>query len=409
MSSNGLQRWERASNQQRCREATVALDHTCYMRTLDDVRPLSLRGAVGTAALVAVAGWGHVGYPLWLLWRTRGRDDPEAPRPRGWPSLTVVVPAYREAGVIDQKVQDLKDNNYPGEIQIVVVADDQETAEAGRRTGAEVISSPQRLGKAEALNMGFKGARQPIVVITDANTVLSRDALKTLVRWMDDPSVTAVAGEKRVGDTRGGQAWFWTFESWIKRRESLTGTTIGLVGELAAIRRNCFRPLPSDLAVDDLWLALDVLEYGGRIVYEPNAVAFEEPSFSTADEWERRTRVVAGVLDVLWKRRRLLRPGVPFATQLWGHRLVRSSIGPIAHLLLLVITTTRWNRSRLAVAFLGLHVPAVVTLARLWSGRPTYGPERLLSQVLFLQLVGLGGTLRFLRRDRLALWPKLAR
>lgn len=375
---------------------------TGFRRLLRSWAPLGL--------LSVVAGWGHFIYPVWLAWRTRGRAEPSPPEPAAWPGVTVVVPAYMEPSLIAGKVADLRRNDYPGQLDVVIVADDSATADAAKGTGEQVIASGQRLGKAEALNRGIAAARQTIVVITDANTTLNSGAIAALVRWMSDPTVAAVAGEKRAGGLHDGQGWFWRFESWLKRRETLTGTTIGLVGELAAIRRACAPPLPRDLAVDDLWLALDVLEEGGRIVYEPAAVATEEPNLSLADEWERRTRVVAGTLDVLWRRRQLLRPGAgQVAAQLWGHRLVRSSFGPLAHLALLATAFTRAPRSRVALVVVLGHAVAAAALIRSHTARRSSALERLLGQVLFLQMVGLGGTLRYLRGDRPALWPKLAR
>ena len=216
----------------------------------------------------------------------------------------------------------------------------------------------------------------------------------------------AVAGEKRV---HGHEGAYWRFEAWLKRRESARGTTIGLVGELAAVRRSCFRSLPVDLAVDDLWLALDVIEHGSRVVYEPDAVAFEEPSDSLREDWERRTRVVSGVVDVIWRRRRLLAPGTGgVADQLWGHRLIRASIGPVAHAALLVMAV-RAPRSTMARLFVAAHIAGTTSVARQARGSRLSPVERVAAQVLFLQAVGIGGLVRYLRRDRPALWPKQER
>ena len=91
---------------------------------------------------MAAATAGHLLYPAWLAWRTRGGRGRPAPAPNSGgsaavPDLTVVVPAYREAGVIGAKVEDLRANEYPGSLEILVVADgDPETAEAAQRAGA---------------------------------------------------------------------------------------------------------------------------------------------------------------------------------------------------------------------------------------------------------------------------------
>lgn len=317
--------------------------------------------------------------------------------------MTALVPAYRETSLIAMKVADLRSNGYPGELDVLVVADDEETAAAARDTGARVVSEGARGGKARAINLGFHSCNNPIVVLSDANTSLDPGSLARLARWFSDPSVGAVAGEKRL---RGGEGAYWRFEGWLKRRESARGTTIGLVGELAAVRRSCFIPLPTDLAVDDLWLALDVIEQGKRIVYEPGALAQEDPSGSLAADWERRTRVVSGGLDVIWRRRKLLVPGSGgVADQLWGHRLIRLSAGPLAHLLLLV-WALKGARTGIARVFLAPHALAALALARQAAGDAPGPLGRVAAQVVFLQAVAIGGLARYLRRDRPALWPK---
>lgn len=366
------------------------------------------RGHARLGVLVLLASTGHVVYPVLLHLRTRKLDDEVPPVPLMWPPLTVVVPAYREQWVIAAKVADVRANGYPGALEVVVVADDDATSAAAAATGVRLVSTGQRRGKAEALNRGVAAATTDLVVLTDANTVLAPGSLAAMARWFDKPSVGAVAGEKTVA--AGGEGVYWRFESWLKRRESRTGATIGLVGELATIRRSLFRPLPTDVAVDDLWLALDMLEQGVRIVYEPAARAAEEAASGWRDDWERRTRVVCGVIDVCWRRRHLLlhAPGT-VASQLWGHRLVRCSVGPVAHLLLMVVAARAACRSRLAALTLAAH--AIGTLAVVRTQRRTCqsGLERLAGQALYLQAVGLGGLSRYLMGDRPALWPKQVR
>ena len=90
---------------------------------------------------MAAATAGHVLYPAWLAWRTRGGRGrvsmpPETGKPQEAPDLTVLVPAYREAGVIAAKIEDIRANGYPGELDILVVADgDPETADAAGEQG----------------------------------------------------------------------------------------------------------------------------------------------------------------------------------------------------------------------------------------------------------------------------------
>ncbi|HEY1689378.1 MAG TPA: glycosyltransferase [Solirubrobacteraceae bacterium] len=365
-------------------------------------------GLLRIFGLIAVAAFGPIGYPAWLAWATRGAVAPEPPDPEHWPGISLVVPAYLEHSILSAKLDDLERADYPGERQIIIVADDPETASAARRPSVDLIEPDRREGKAAALNRGFAAARHPIVVMTDANAMLAPGTLPALARWFSNPEVGAVAGQKQISDNH--ESAYWRFESWLKQRESMRGSTIGLVGELAAVRRNAYKPLPEDLAVDDLWLALDVVEQGLRIIYEPAAIALEQPGETWREDWERRTRVVSGALDVLWRRRQLLDPRrSPVAVELWGHRLVRQSAGPIAHAALLLWALRRVAGSRLAAAFLLAHLVATQALIRTMRRKRVSCAEAIAAQVLSLQLVAFGGMVRYLRRDRLALWPKQAR
>jgi cellulose synthase/poly-beta-1,6-N-acetylglucosamine synthase-like glycosyltransferase len=177
-----------------------------------------------------------VAYPGWLALVTARRERPAPPQPSEWPGLSVVIAAYKEAAVIGAKIDDVRGNGYPGELEIVVVADDPPTAEAARESGARVVGPGAREGKAAAVNRGIGVATQPIVVISDADAHLAQGSLTALAQWFADPRIGAVAGEKQVAGV--GQSLYWRVESWIKDRESRLGSTIGLVGELAAVRRS---------------------------------------------------------------------------------------------------------------------------------------------------------------------------
>ncbi len=385
--------------------------------------------AVG--ALVGAAAAGHLLYPAWLAWRTRGGRGRTgaAPPPLGpdtAPDLTVLVPAYKESGVIAAKVEDLHANGYPGSLEVLVVADgDPETAAAAEKAGARAISGPDRLGKSQALNRGFTEASTPIVVISDANNHLAPGALAAVVEHFVDPEVGAVAGEKLEDDGGGGESLYWRFESWLKQREDRLGSTVGLIGELSAIRAEAWRPIPQDVAIDDLWAGLDIIEQGYRVAYEPRARALDPPAPSLAVQWERRTRNVSGALHVLIRRRAQLRPSAGVvAVELWGHRMTRFTVSPLAHVALLGVAGSKVRTSRLARAFLLANLAACAGLAvagtKVGEGTEdaSAGPTPLglltavtagAGQVMFLQGVALGGMVRYARGDRPTMWSTVER
>jgi len=393
------------------------------------------RSRLTTAALVAAASTGHVLYPGWLALASRRRPRPTVVDPVQWPAVTVLVAAYRESQCIADKVRDAMENGYPGPLEVVVVAEgDLETAVRAEAAGATVLTADERLGKAQAINLGFSKATTPFVVVSDANNTLDPGAIAALVRHFGDPLVGAVAGEKVEADG-GGEDLYWRFESWLKQREWRLGTTIGLVGELAAVRTDAWRPIPADVAIDDLWTALDLCGRGWRIAYEPSAKAHEPPHYSLDQQWERRTRNVAGALHVFRSRRSQLGPTSGLvAIEMWGHRLARYTVVPLAHLALVLGAVRRVRTSRTARLFLAGHALAALALAHkagdggtgAAGGDPGPVPAdrppgrrgvlallgtlaNALGQAVFLDAVALGGLLRYLRGDRSTRWEKVRR
>ncbi len=406
------------------------------------------RSSLTVGALVAAASTGHVLYPAWLAVASRRRRPAPVPEPAQWPHVTVLVAAYGEAECIAGKVRDVLANGYPGPIDVMVVADaDVETAVRAEQAGATVVTADDRLGKAQAINLGFSKVTAPVVVVSDANNTLSPGAIAALVRHLEDPHVGAVAGEKVEADG-AGEDLYWRFESWLKQREWRLGTTIGLVGELAAIRTDAWRPIPPDIASDDLWTALDLSARGYAIAYEPAAKAFEPPELTIDQQWERRTRNVAGGLHVFMRRRSQLGPsGGIVAAEIWGHRLARYTVAPLAHAALLWVAARRVRTSRLAKLFLVGHAVAFWNLARRVEsdaaaaeraaheapppqaredahddgdpgsqGAPAspgaQASARLanaLGQAVFLDAVALGGLVRYLRGDRPTRWTTVRR
>jgi cellulose synthase/poly-beta-1,6-N-acetylglucosamine synthase-like glycosyltransferase len=391
---------------------------------------MTRRARLTVAALTAAASSGHLLYPAWLALASRRRPAPAVGDPEQWPAVTVVVAAYNESAVIGAKVRDVLGNGYPGPLEVMVVADaDLDTAERAEEAGATVITADDRLGKSQALNLGMSKVTTPVVVMSDANNFLAPGALAAMVRYFADPAVGAVAGEK-VEAGGGGEDIYWRFESWLKQREWRLGTTIGLVGELAAIRTEAWRPIPADIASDDLWMALDLAARGYAIAYEPAAKAFEPPGLTMGQHWERRARVVAGGLHVLVHHRSQLGPkGGLMAAEAWGHRLVRYTVTPVAHVALVWMALRRARASRLARLFLLGHVVAARSLVRqarqdaalpdpaappdhtAGGQRPRPAAlvladraEKALGQAVFLDAVALKGIVRYLGGDRQTRW-----
>lgn len=251
--------------------------------------------------LLAIAAYSYVIYPLFLL--VAGLFITKKKYPYYYPQVTVLIAAYNEVGCIKQKLDNTFMLEYPSDrLKVMVLTDgstdgtDLAVATDGR---VKLLHDTVRKGKAEAINRAIDFIETDIVVCTDANTMLNKEALKELVKFFQDPLIGAVAGEKQVVAMRSNndllaEGFYWKYESIIRMLESKAFSVTGATGELYAIRKDLLEPVPSDTICEDLTISMKVLEMGKRVVYEPLAYGTENASLTIQEEWKRKVRIAAG-------------------------------------------------------------------------------------------------------------------
>ena len=140
-----------------------------------------------------------------------------------------------------------------------------------------LVYSPERKGKAAAMQHGLRENKSEYVVFTDANTMLNADAIREIVRQFMRENVSCVSGEKRVSARHDGQAAaegegiYWKYESALKQWDSDLYSAMGAAGELFAVRMCHYREAPSNALLDDFMMSMLILKDGHRIAYTSNA------------------------------------------------------------------------------------------------------------------------------------------
>jgi len=257
-----------------------------------------------SAALVVYT---YLVYPaiLWLL--TRRNEGPRPPREledSALPTISVLIVAHNEEHIIRERIENLLSLDYPSEKLELAVASD------GSRDRTEVIveeyanrsvrlfAYEKNAGKAAALDSTVPKLGGDIAVLSDANTMMDGRALRHLARWFTDPQVGVVCGKLVLTDPATGlnvDSMYWRYETFLKRCEGKLGALLGANGAIYAIRRSLFPGIHASTIVDDFVIPLMArIRSGCRIIYDEEAIAFEETPPDLGMEFRRRARIGAG-------------------------------------------------------------------------------------------------------------------
>ncbi len=370
-------------------------------------------------------GWTYVGFPAVVLARGRLRPRPHRCEPIT-PSVTVVIAARNEEASIGAKLDNLAALDYPADrLEILIASDGSDDAtnaivRAREHDRLHLLALP-RVGKAAALNAAVAQARGEILVFSDANSMFAPDAIRRLVEPFADSEVGGVAGDQRYaadGDggeaaVAGGERSYWSLDRALKVAESRGGHVISATGAIYAVRRSLFREVPAAVT-DDFATSTGVIAQGRRLVFAPDAVAYEAVGATAEAEFSRKVRVMTRGLNGVRVRRELLDPRRHgfYALQLFSHKVLRRLMA--VPLLLLAVTSTLLRRRSAFYALasacqLALYAVGVLGLL---AGRRPRARSKLVAAPTFFVLVNvasLRAVLNVLRGRDISHWEPVSR
>ena len=269
-------------------------------------------------------------------------------KPPYTPTISILIPTRNDENHIRSKIINAVDSDYPKEKTEILVGSDGSTDGTDKvvlsfdDSRIHLIALSKREGKTSVINKLAEQAGSEILVMSDSDVILKPDAIKELVKHFADPKVGAVCGNRSnpVADNKSasrGAKLYNLYEGAIKEGEGALGRVIGADGSLYALRRQEFRPIPPNVP-DDFVTILGVLKNGNKVIYENNAIAFEELQNSSADDFVRKRRTVARGIRGLLSAKALLNPfRFPVISFLLiSHKIIRWFAG-IIMLILFVI------------------------------------------------------------------------
>lgn len=316
-------------------------------------------------AAAALLFYSYLGFPVLLSLRALIFRRPIR-RGSDLPSVSVIIAAHNEATTIVDRLRNIFSLDYPREkLEVIVISDgsDDETEQLVTRFQSperpvKLLALPRR-GKNYALNAGVASAGGDILLFTDADTTMARDAMTLLVAPFGDPEVGGVGGDycyPKNGVELEGERSYWNYDRLVKLLESRSGSMTSATGQIYALRRNLFAPIPEGVT-DDFYESVQAPFHHKRLIFEPKALAFGPIAPSAFIEFHRKIRNITNGLNGVLKMKRLLNPfeyGF-YAIQLFSHKVLRRvMVFPL--LALLLSSAALWHHSLLYRAAFALQL-----------------------------------------------------
>ncbi len=252
------------------------------------------------------------------------------------PCVTVLITAFNEEDNIRRRIDNVLETCAGADdlLDLLVVSDgstDSTDAIVSSHDDPRVrLYRPEGSdGKTDAQNKSMDQAYGEIIILTDAGTRFESGFLENILAAFDDPSVGCAVGHlnferQRSNSLSANQGYYWRYEQSLRQAESKLGILAVSSGVCLAFRKSLFRPMVTSVG-DDCVIPLDIVTQGHRVVYVPDAVAWDRMPADTRSEFKTRVRMTLRNWQGTWLYPELLNPfkhpGYAFA--LWSHKLLR--------------------------------------------------------------------------------------
>lgn len=223
------------------------------------------------------------------------------------PNISIIVPTYNEANVIESKLVSLLGTSYPQSLYEIIVVDSGSSdgtcniVKKFENRGVILLQQEKRLGKSIALNFALKKCKGEIIVLSDANSKFGPSTLKKLVQKFGN----GIGGvQPRIWHYSDADLWdkLWCgLHHVYKTLESNVDSVFFTSGKLFAFRKTLVPTIDENAVADDLEIALSIRRRDHKIKYAPDVRVTEKAPTSRKERKIQRVRRAFGVLQAMRK------------------------------------------------------------------------------------------------------------
>lgn len=301
--------------------------------------------------------WQFVGYPILMaliaIRYNPGKKDYDYSYQ---PFISILVPTYNEEIVIENRIKNLLNLNYPKDKYEIIIVDSGSTDTTVKiaenyvselEPNLMIIEEKERKGKASAINTGKMKARGDIILVTDANSIFDNNALREIAPQFKNQNVGGVGGRyivKNTGKTiTDSTQFYWDIEYIMRKGERVLDSACTFHGEINAWRKNLIDADEKQLT-EDLDMAVQIKKKGFKIEYIPDAVVYESAPTTTEEQIKQRKRTSIGTIQCICKHwKYFLFPKDWYSMLIFPSHKGLAMFSPFILILIVIFNIAEWN------------------------------------------------------------------
>lgn len=310
--------------------------------------------------------WQFVCYPS-LMSIIALRSKPKNKDYSFQPFVSIIVPVYNEEKIIENRIKNLFDLDYPKDKYEIIVVNDGSTDRTSEVVGKTIrehtpkpnlrlVKEGKRRGKALAVNLGKKYADGDIVLVTDANSIFDKNTLREMMPHFKDPDVGAISGRYFISNPDKtlsiSETFYWKIEHLSFLGESYLDSISAVIGTISAWRKKLMN-FRSKTLTEDLDMTIQVRRDGYKVGYEPNAIVYEPSAATLEDQIRQRKRTSIGTIQNIFEHLNyFLPPRNLYSFLIFPSHKALTMFSPFIILAIPILYILTWNIQTITTHFI---------------------------------------------------------
>ena len=254
---------------------------------------------------------------FWIsLFYVEGKDMLKTEKILNYPTVSILIPAYNEENVIARTIKSMQKIDYPKDkLEIIVINDGStdRTVEIASKFGWIKLLNKEKGGKGSALNFGIKHAKGEIIGVVDADSIVTRDAVKLMIPLLNDPKTAAAISALKVHKPQNLLQKLQHFEymlaAFIRRLMASLDTLYITPGVLSLYKKEIVTNLggfATDTLTEDLEMGMKLRSNGYTIKSQIKAITRTTVPETLKALYKQRLRWRRGFFENIYKYKHML-------------------------------------------------------------------------------------------------------